>query len=195
MASIQNPLIIPILAILKSQSQPMSEHDLLTQLEDHGDFQITLSGSPDLALFQRHFLIMNALYRLQLQLLQESLCLHISPLKIYIDPLPNEGAKSLVELNESQKLREYYSDLNNFDATTEHDVEALLHGFWERYLSLDNTVEAFAELGLAVEATWNEVKEAYRRLAAEHHPDRGGEHHRFIEIRAAYEVLSHSMAQ
>jgi DnaJ family protein A protein 2 len=29
----------------------------------------------------------------------------------------------------------------------------------------------------------------YRRLAKKTHPDRGGESHRFVEIKAAYEVL------
>ena len=192
--SIQNPLVIAILSVLKSRRAPMSEHELLTELKERGDFTMVLSKASDLVLFQRHFLIMNALYHLQSQLLEEGLCLHISPLKIVIDTLPSGATKSVGELNESSELREYYLDLNNFESTTEQDVDALLRGFWERYVSLDKTVEAFAQLGLAVEATWREVKEAYRQLAAEHHPDRGGDQDRFIEIRTAYEVLSKAMA-
>ncbi|MFT3708581.1 MAG: molecular chaperone DjiA [Archangium sp.] len=45
-------------------------------------------------------------------------------------------------------------------------------------------------LGVTAEATDDEVKSAYRRLAAEHHPDRstdGGE--KFREIKDAYEAL------
>ncbi len=45
-------------------------------------------------------------------------------------------------------------------------------------------------LGLdATTATPAEVKRAYRRLALEHHPDRGGCPERFLEIRQAYEAL------
>ncbi len=34
-----------------------------------------------------------------------------------------------------------------------------------------------------------QVKVAYRRLIAEHHPDKGGHSASFIPIRAAYETL------
>ena len=39
-------------------------------------------------------------------------------------------------------------------------------------------------------ATDAEIKRAYRRLALEHHPDRGGCVERFLEIRQAYEQLT-----
>jgi DnaJ-class molecular chaperone len=38
-------------------------------------------------------------------------------------------------------------------------------------------------------ATLNEVKEAYRKLAMEHHPDKGGDADRFKEIAEAYEWI------
>ncbi len=50
--------------------------------------------------------------------------------------------------------------------------------------------KSYAALGIEQAATDDEVKSAYRRLAAEHHPDRatdGGE--RFREIKEAYESL------
>ncbi|MBN1632407.1 MAG: DnaJ domain-containing protein [Thermoleophilia bacterium] len=50
--------------------------------------------------------------------------------------------------------------------------------------------EAYQVLGLQPEATPAQVKAAYRRLAAEAHPDRGGRTSDFIRIRAAYEILS-----
>jgi curved DNA-binding protein CbpA len=46
-----------------------------------------------------------------------------------------------------------------------------------------------AVLGLAVGATWQEIKSAYRRRALETHPDRGGTNAAFTEVQAAYEVL------
>jgi len=44
-------------------------------------------------------------------------------------------------------------------------------------------------LGLPRTATADEIKRAYRRLASQHHPDRGGDTARFQELQQAYEVL------
>ena len=45
-------------------------------------------------------------------------------------------------------------------------------------------------LGVAKNASADELKKAYRKLAREHHPDGGGDETRFKEIQGAYDVLS-----
>jgi molecular chaperone DnaJ len=45
-------------------------------------------------------------------------------------------------------------------------------------------------LGVSKTATDEEIKQAYRKLAMKHHPDRGGDEKKFQEIKNAYEVLS-----
>lgn len=45
-------------------------------------------------------------------------------------------------------------------------------------------------LGVAKTASADEIKKAYRKLAMEHHPDRGGDVTKFQEISQAYETLS-----
>lgn len=53
--------------------------------------------------------------------------------------------------------------------------------------------DLYAILGVAHDATEEEIKKAYRRLAREHHPDVSGDpasDDRFKEVAAAYEILS-----
>jgi len=45
-------------------------------------------------------------------------------------------------------------------------------------------------LGVSKTATVDEVKKAYRKLAHQHHPDKGGDEKKFKEINEAYQVLS-----
>ncbi len=45
-------------------------------------------------------------------------------------------------------------------------------------------------LGVKKNASIDEIKKAYRRMAHQHHPDKGGDSERFKEAKEAYEVLS-----
>ena len=45
-------------------------------------------------------------------------------------------------------------------------------------------------LGVPEDASEEEIKKAYRRLALKYHPDRGGDEEKFKEINEAYQVLS-----
>lgn len=51
-------------------------------------------------------------------------------------------------------------------------------------------MDHYATLGVSRESSPDEIKRAYRKLAAQHHPDRGGDTARFQEIQQAYDVLS-----
>lgn len=45
-------------------------------------------------------------------------------------------------------------------------------------------------LGVEKNASKDEIKKAFRKLAHEHHPDHGGDQEKFKEINAAYQILS-----
>ena len=47
----------------------------------------------------------------------------------------------------------------------------------------------YATLGVAENATIEDIKKAYRGLASKHHPDKGGDTAKFQEIQAAYAVV------
>lgn len=48
----------------------------------------------------------------------------------------------------------------------------------------------YQTLGVAKTATPDEIKKAYRKLASQHHPDKGGDTGKFQEIQTAYDTLS-----
>jgi DnaJ-class molecular chaperone len=45
-------------------------------------------------------------------------------------------------------------------------------------------------LGVSQKASPEQIKNAYRKLVALHHPDRGGDKDKFHEIQMAYDILS-----
>lgn len=51
-------------------------------------------------------------------------------------------------------------------------------------------MDHYQTLGVAKNATPDEIKKAYRKLASQHHPDRGGDTNTFQNIQVAYDVLS-----
>lgn len=47
----------------------------------------------------------------------------------------------------------------------------------------------YETLGISKTATADEIKKAYRKLASQHHPDKGGDKTKFQEIQKAYDTL------
>lgn len=74
------------------------------------------------------------------------------------------------------------------------DREEWQGAFFER-LGFDEAIEVLGAddplvlFGLGANATWADVIKAYRRLAIEHHPDKGGDVATMKKINAAFEVL------
>ena len=53
-----------------------------------------------------------------------------------------------------------------------------------------DTTKLYETLEVEKDASQKDIKKAYFRLSRSHHPDKGGDEHKFKEINAAYEILS-----
>lgn len=183
-----NPLVVAILQVLKSTPRSLGIHELLLEIKTISKIP-QLDEDEQLALFKLNWLMMNGLFQLQWALLDEGYHLHISTLDIFLSPIAAADCQAQRQEIAHQPLRDYYLDWCNFSDTTVDEVQAMLEGVWQEYLSPDQQRQAEALLQLEPSASWAQVKKAYRKQAATHHPDKGGDAQKFMEIRQAYECL------
>lgn len=195
-----NPITAIILASLKKHPAGLSEFTLIQAIEAAGIFD-ALDSQADVALFQKHFLTMNALYHLQITLWEEeALYLSISALDIHLDPCSeapcskalhcDKKATTLPEQSRNEALKSYYLDWSHYNEADEASVIRLLNSFWQRFLNPEQRQQALDILEIAEQAPDQAtIRRQFRQLAAKHHPDKGGDSASFIAIREAYEVL------
>lgn len=173
--------------LLRQYPEGIGEYELLRQLKEQGYFTFaTTSPASPLELFRMHFLLFHALYQLQLRgYEQRSEIVLISPLNIRL------GSYRAAEtaITERDSLREYYLDLDNLADTGEAEVNELLDRFWRDFARHSGRDAALAELGLSDPVDAHTIKQAYRRLAMEYHPDRGGDCLKLQAINSAYATL------
>ncbi len=180
-----------ILTLLGDNPAGLSEYELFAALYECGDERFDISRLREtFALFCAHFRLFNALYCLRDKLwAAQSHLLEISPLLVILreyDPLPADG----YPLREVDALRDYYLDSRYLEQTTAEVLEQMLDKFWSRLNGSEKRCQALAVLGLEEPIDAVAIKQHYRRLAMEHHPDRGGDTVRLQMINAAMAVLS-----
>lgn len=176
-----------IFSVIRQQPQGLSEHELIKQLQNpENPFFATDALRDNLTLFRCHFLVFHCLYQLQ-QELAADFELQISALKILL--IPHQQAQELNSLTEHDPLASYYLNLNNLNKTDRDDVEDLLKDFWLKVLLPDNKDQALATLQLTPPVEWPQIKVQYRRLAKQHHPDKGGDEESFKAVCLAFQQL------
>ncbi|MFI8737506.1 DNA-J related domain-containing protein [Ectopseudomonas toyotomiensis] len=177
------------LQLLQAAPDGIAEYTLIQQLKDrHSSHVPNLPLADKLVLFRTHFLLFNALYRLRERLWQEQThLLEISPLCIRLLPYQPGNAA----LSERDALRDYYLDMSNLQGTDERDVERLLTSFWTRMQGGEEKQAALELFELANERSLDlpRIKQRYRQMVSEHHPDRGGSTERLQSINLAMEIL------
>lgn len=163
------------------------EYDLIRALRARGFFgSLPAPPAAPQQLFRAHFLLFHALYKLRDRLAasQQGL-LQVEPLCIRRLP----WTSGPTALSTPDPLRAYYLDWTNLEHTSEKQVSELIASFWNRIGSFEGRAAALAELGLTDPADDATIKSAWRRLAMEHHPDRGGDNERLQRINAAVDCL------
>lgn len=184
-----NPFIPDVMRLLKESPDELKIYDVLSGLDQELLAKVADTDDYNLTTFRKNFWMMNAVYKLQAQLLsEENLYLSIGQVSISITP-GGAASHSYLSDNSEHKLRDYYLDWANYHSTFEDDVDQLLEQFWKRFYSDDKVEDAFELLGVDDESDWNAIQAAYRKLARAHHPDHGGDSAKFIAVREAYEVL------
>ena len=165
----------------------LSEFELIQKLRlNQAANFIGAEFSDNLTLFQSHFLLFHHLYHLQSQLWSEQQShLEISPLKIRL----SDYRKGENHLQQHALLQDYYLDTSNLVNTTSADVDKMLDNFWRCYLSPAERESALNILGLQDPVDDQTIKHSYRKLAMEHHPDRGGDKERLQSLNEAIHFL------
>lgn len=182
------------------QSHPLTkELDIIRHLQKINRLPMDVLRS-DLSMFRAHFLVFNGLYRLRKQGHDKrAFHLEISALNIQLMPYESSNSQSPNEshahsVRSTDPLYFFYTDLQQLNQTTTHDVRRLLDLFWQRYIAPEQISDqqklaALSELELSDPVDFNTIKQQYRRLAMRHHPDRGGDKEKLVSINQAMQCL------
>lgn len=180
--------------VLEAHPQGLNEHALIKSLGEAGVIEVTSTTFSDtMTLFRTHFLVYNALYELKDELIKKAhWILEISAVRIKLHPY--EFGHPMLE--EQDRMRDYYLDLSALQETTAEELDDMLRNFWKK-IDLDEKKEvvrglsqkALRSLDLAEPITFDEIKKQYRKLAMQHHPDRGGDQNKIQEINEAMDIL------
>jgi hypothetical protein len=190
--SVENPLIWPLLAILRASQQSCKIHNLASELQIMGLLP-DLDDDVNKALFKRNFLLMNALYQLQEILLPDH-WLQVQAMDIQL--LPQFPTNLGFTLEQDATLRNYYLDWGYFDTSSE-SIEKMFTRFWSDYdyylgkhehmIDKTNALQIFE---LEKGATKQDIRHQWRKLALKWHPDRSsGNALKFREVCGAWQKL------
>lgn len=177
---IEQQFLIDSASEILSSGDKLSEFELITRLKSSpwNIFPVDTFQN-NLALFQIHFVLFHCLYRLQKSWLEEQTgYLKISALHIQKCPLERNKLEDTGE----QKIRDYYLNWQNFQDTTEQDVDSLLDSFWQKFGSIGywqapdkkEVSMAFAHFNLSETCDWKTMRRAYLKAQSCSHPDKGG---------------------
>lgn len=166
---------------LMSSARSISEYDLMQECLAAKLLQFD-GLAYERQLFCRHFLLFHALYVLRdqwVELAEADVIISV----LAIGRVTTE--RRTHALGRPDKLRDYYLNLENFFGTDAAEVRRLLNGFWSAFAGGDKRDDALSTLQLCDPVSKEQIRNAYRKLAMRHHPDRGGDTEQFKTLQAA----------
>jgi hypothetical protein len=171
-----------------NNNSPVQEYQLFTLLQGEGLLAVCADDNYWLSLFRKHFLVRHCLYKLNDLWAGQGRGLRLGPISIefFITEdsagMPSQDIAYLA-------LADYYGDLTHWLTATEETCRTFIDDFFKRFAALNDAEEHLAVLGLPKDAIWGVVQQQYRRLAQQHHPDKGGDGAQFLIISRAFEAL------
>jgi hypothetical protein len=181
-------LIARLAVFFASQPEPVQEYQLLTQMQTEGFLALCADDNYWVALFRKHFLLRHCLYKLNEISAHEGRGLHLGPISIeYFEAKQSGGLPS--EDISYRALADYYGDLNHWLCATEDTCRNFIDDFFKRFAIAADVEAHLAVLDLPCDAVWGVVQQRYRRLAQQHHPDKGGDTEQFLKVTRAFEAL------
>lgn len=182
-------LVCARLAVFFSQhNSPVQEYQLITLLQSENLLALCLDENYWVALFRKHFLVRHCLYKLNTMGLPEGRSLHLGPMSI--EPVVASHATGLPSEDTTYRaLAAYYGDLTHWVEANESNCRSFIDDFWQRFKAANKLGEHLAVLNLPADCAWPDVQAHYRRLAQQHHPDKGGDGEEFLLIQQAYDAL------
>ena len=180
---LQRLLINALVTLRPKFEEGISEYDLINTLKSPPYLVFDEDALRDsLMLFQTHFVLFHCLYQLKDRWQKQKIGqLDIGITRITLHP----SLESAANIQTEDPLASYYLNWRNLSSTNEHDVECLLDSFWQKMAGYDHhakiseTVLKQACITMEIEGlkdiNLSELKQQYRKLQHENHPDKGGE--------------------
>ncbi|NMM41113.1 DNA-J related domain-containing protein [Pseudoalteromonas arctica] len=190
-----NPLIDEIFELILTK-HIWKIHTLALKLSERGVIN-DLDTDPYRDLFKRNFLIMNALYQLQQQLLPNQYLL-VASLHIELTDNPDK-----ITIAAHDSLQAYYLDWQNYDASITA-VKSLLDNFWHTFraspaittLDQQQRHTLLKRWELPDDFSMQVLQKRWRQLATHYHPDKQhGNAEQFKQLKNEYEQLRASCSK
>lgn len=152
------------------------------------------------SLFQTHFVLFHCLYRLRNHWRAQQvgeLAIHTTSIRL------DSWQPGIASLTQADPLQSYYLDWSHFEQTGLDEVNQLLDNFWASMSGVSREPVAPTQLSQARQIFgWEApmpdsrrtLKQRYRELQHQHHPDKGGDPAFCQQIGWAYQVLQTTLA-
>ncbi len=211
-----------LVAYIENSNEPLFETKLLRAAFGSMD----IYGMEPLELYRNHFALFYTLYKLQEYFYTGNRYLHVHFMRTRLLPYPtlgrcrfyneqlslfcNETAEDGTQYCihhgnqtgdsdiETLSIKYFYFDEENYNRIDQSNAEAFLNGTWEILANFKEYEAGFKTLGLALGSDLSLVKQQFKMLAKQYHPDTGSDGgadgasegaSKFNEINNAYRLI------